>query len=549
MAHPSIHPRRRAAGLRRGAVILGVALLAAACDDLGPTATVRGSDALGLTGVTSQTFLVGFRSEPGATGAALIEGLGGRVVHQYRYIPVVAASLTLAQAEALAADPRVAYVESDLAIHPLGGRQITDWGVAKIEAPGAWALGYRGQGIKVGIFDSGIDIHHPDLAVAGGVDLVGDGNGLDDCQGHGTHVAGIVAARNNGRYTAGVAPAVELYSMRLADCAWGGGTIAKMIQGLEWAIDNGMDVVNMSFGFGIQGVASPVGPDDPPSTAAQDAFDAAYRAGIVLVAASGNSSTPYVSYPAAYASVIAVGATDDADLIASFSQTGTDQELTAPGVNNLASYLVGQGQETTLTVDSDGDRELEAIPLLFAGQTGRRGISSDAVYAGFGTAVEFAAVDCTGRIAVASRGGPSFAEKAVAAMDAGCAALVIHNVHPGNFNGTLGTATAADGRPWIPVVSISLEEGLYLKEQIEAGPTRATVLNGPGNLAILSGTSMASPHAAGVAALVLSRNPALTPDQVRAVLRGSSDDLGTPGWDPVFGYGRINARRAVQAAQ
>ena len=84
--------------------------------------------------------------------------------------------------------------------------------------------------------------------------------------------------------------------------------------------------------------------------------------------------------PAAAKNVIAVGATDDADLIASFSQTGLDQELTAPGVNNLASYLVGQGQETTLTVDSDDGRELEAVPLLFAGMTGRRGLTSDAVY-------------------------------------------------------------------------------------------------------------------------------------------------------------------------
>jgi serine protease len=548
MAHPAFHPRRRGAGLRQGVVIIGVALLAAACDDVGPTATVRGSDAAGLLGATGgRTVLVGFHSAPGAAATALIQGLGGRVVHQYRYIPAVAASLTDAQVTALLADPRVAYVENDLPIHPLGGRQIADWGVSKIDAPGAWALGYRGQGIKVGIFDSGIDVDHPDLAVAGGVDLVGDGNGLDDCQGHGTHVAGIVAAKNNGRYTVGVAPKVELYSMRLADCAWGGATLARMIQGLEWAMDNGMDVVNMSFGFGIQGVASPIGPDTPPSTAAQDAFQAAYDHGIVLIAASGNSSTPYISYPAAYPSVIAVGATDDADLIASFSQTGLDQELTAPGVNNLASYLVGKGQETALTIDSDGGRELEAIPLLFAGMTDSRGITSDAVYAGFGTVVEFAALDCTGKIAVTSRGGPSFAEKAVAAMDAGCAALVIHNVHPGNFNGTLGTATAADGRAWLPVVSISLEEGLYLKERIEAGPTRATVINATGNLAMLSGTSMASPHAAGVAALVLSRNPSLTPDQVRAILRASADDLGTPGWDPVFGYGRINARRAVQA--
>ena len=539
MAHPSF--------CRQAALVAGLSLLAAACDSPAPTAGARPGDALGLTSVAGKTVLVGFRSAPGAAGVALIQGLGGRVLHQYRYIPVIAASLTELQVQALAADPRVAYVENDLPLYPLGGRQVTDWGVSKIDAPGAWALGYRGQGIKVGIFDSGIDIDHPDLVVAGGVDLVGDGNGLDDCQGHGTHVAGIVAGKNNGRYTVGVAPGVSLYSMRLADCAWGGGTLAKMIQGLEWAMDNGMDVVNMSFGFGIQGVASPIPPDDPPSTAAQDAFQAAYDHGIVLVAASGNSSTPYVSYPAAYPSVIAVGATDDADLIASFSQTGVDQELTAPGVNNLASYLVGKGQETALTVDSDDGRELEAIPLLFAGMTDRRGISSDAVYAGFGTVVEFAALDCTGKIAVASRGGPSFAEKAVAAMDAGCAALVIHNVHPGNFSGTLGTATAADGRAWIPVVSISLEEGLYLKEQIEAGPTRATVLNAAGNLAMLSGTSMASPHAAGVAALVLSKNPSLTPDQVRAILRGSSDDLGTPGWDPVFGHGRINARRAVQA--
>ena len=71
------------------------------------------------------------------------------------------------------------------------------------------------------------------------------------------------------------------------------------------------------------------------------------------------------------------------------------------------------------------------------------------------------------------------------------------------------------------------------------------MLNVAGNLAVLSGTSMASPHAAGVAALVLSKNPTLTPDQVRAVLRASGVDLGAPGWDPVFGYGRVNARNAV----
>jgi subtilisin family serine protease len=519
-------------------VIVGLALLAA-CVDTPPTEPL-GS----VTGVSAEEIvLVGFTAPPGAQETSLIEGLGGRVTHRYKYIPVVAATIPTAQVDILAADPSVAYVEADIPMHPLGGKQITDYGVSLIEAPGAWALGFRGQGIKVGIFDSGIDVDHPDLTVVGGFDLVGDGNGLDDCQGHGTHVAGIVAARNNGRHTVGVAPSAQLYSMRFADCTWSGATLAKMIQGVEWAIDNGMDVVNMSFGFGLAGVvASPLS----PSRAAEDAFAEAEARGVVLVAASGNSSTPYVGFPAAYESVIAVGATDDADNLASFSQWGTDQELTAPGVNNLSSYLVGQGQETALTVDTDNDRELEAIALAFAGMTGRKGISTDAVYAGFGTALEFAGVDCAGKIAVVSRGGTTFAQKTEEAMNASCVAAVIHNHTPGNFNGTLGTATTSDGRAWIPVVSISLEDGLYLRDQIVSRPTSVTLINTTGNLAIFSGTSMASPHAAGVAALVLSKNPTLSPDQVRTILRASAEDLGVPGWDPLFGYGRVNARRAVE---
>ncbi|HEV8263634.1 MAG TPA: S8 family serine peptidase [Gemmatimonadales bacterium] len=520
-------------------MIVCLALLAA-CVDAPPTDPAVPS----VTGVSAEEIvLVGFTTPPGAPETSLIESLGGRVTHRYTYIPVVAATIPPDQVAVLAADPSVAYVEANIPMHPLGSKQITDYGVSLIGAPGAWALGFRGQGIKVGIFDSGIDIDHPDLPVAGGFDLVGDGHGLDDCNGHGTHVAGIVGARNNGNHTVGVAPSVELYSMRFADCDWAGATLAKMLQGVEWAIDNGMDVVNMSFGFGLEGlVSSPLS----PSQAAEDAFNEAQARGIVLVAASGNSSTPYVGFPAAYASVVAVGATDDADNLATFSQWGEDQELTAPGVNNLSSYLVGQGQSTTLTVGTDGNRELEAIALLFAGMTRKQGVTADAVYAGFGTAVEFAGVNCVGKIAVIMRGGPTFAQKTEEAMNAGCVAAVIHNHTPGNFNGTLGAPTASDGRPWIPVVSITLEDGLYLKDQIGSRRTTLTLINAAGNLAILSGTSMASPHAAGVAALVLSKNPTLSPEQVRTILRESAKDLGVPGWDPLFGYGRVNARSAVE---
>jgi subtilisin family serine protease len=536
MAFPSVHriPRAR---LALPTLLIGAGLLLSGCERPGPTATTHAPAAgpMHSESGAGKAVLVGFDAAPGADEIALIQSLGGEVTHQYRYIPVLAARIPADQEDVLEADASVAYVVDDAVMQPLGGKQITDWGVSKIEAPAAWAMGYAGQGIRVGIFDSGIDVDHPDLTVVGGVDLVGDGNGLDDCQGHGTHVAGIVGATNNGNHTVGVAPKAELYSMRFADCAWAGATESKMLRGIEWAIDNGMDVVNMSFGYVV-----PI-----PSPAADSAFKVAYSRGVLLVAASGNSSAPVVGYPAAYSSVIAVGATDDADMLATFSQSGTEQELTAPGVNNLASYLVGQGQETTLTVDTDADRELEAIALAFAGMTRKQGLTAENVYAGFGTAADFETVDCTGRTAVVSRGGGTFAAKTEAAMDAGCAAIVIHNHTPGNFNGTLGTEAASDGRPWIPAVSVSLEEGLYLKERIEAGTTVTTLFNVAGNLAILSGTSMASPHAAGVAALVLSRDPARSPDEVRAILRASSDDLGTPGWDPVFGHGRINARRAV----
>ena len=517
------------------ALVIGLALFAGACADL-TTTTAAPTESATVLSTSQQPVLVGFATHPGEAQVALVESLGGKVTYRYKYIPVLAAVIPAANYDVLAAAAGVAYVNPDHELRALGGKQITDYGVRLIGAPAAWDLGARGQEVKVGIFDSGVDLEHPDLTVAGGIDLVGDGNGFDDCNGHGTHVAGIVAARNNGRHTVGVAPQATLYSMRLLDCA-GSGSTSNMLAGLEWAMDNDIDVINMSFG-----VPLPTALDD----AADAALQAAYDHGIVLVGASGNSSAAFVSYPAAHPAVIAVGATDDADMIASFSQTGTDQELTAPGVNNLASYPVGKGVETTLTVDSDNDRELEAIPLAFAGMTGKHGLTLPTIYAGVGSAADFAAVDCAGKTALVTRGGPSFAEKTVAAMNAGCAAIIIHNITPGNFNGTLGTATAPDGRAWIPAVSISLEEGLYLKERIEAGPTSTTLINAPGNLAMLSGTSMASPHAAGVAALVLSRNPSLTPDQVRSVLRGSSNDLGTPGWDPVFGYGRVNAERAVR---
>ena len=554
--------QRSRANPRRMVVMLALVLFTGACERGVPDPVTGVASFNTVANSTTVDVLVGFTSMPGAEQTALIESVGGLVTRRYKYIPVVAATIPADQRSALAAAAGVAYIEDNGELILYGGKQIVDYGVSRIEAPAAWALGYAGQNVKVGIFDSGIDIDHPDLTVAGGVNFIPDASGLvdpnafDDCNGHGTHVAGIVGAANNGTHTVGVAPKAQLYAMRFFDCLGGGATLDRELAGIEWAIDNGMDVVNMSFGcctVVVQGqrVHVPVARESEEA-----AMNAAYARGIVLIAASGNGSLvngtsvtePAVAYPAAYASVVAVGATDDEDMLAGFSQFGTDQELTAPGVSNVSSFLVGKGTAAELTVDSDGGRGLASTPLQFAGLTKKQGITAAAVFAGLGTPTEFAGVDCVGKIAVVSRGQFTFAEKTRAAQDAGCIGIVIHNNQPGNFAGTLGTATdeLRGGRAWIPGVSISLEEGVYLDNEIRSRPTTLTLINTVGNMMALSGTSMASPHAAGVAALVLSRNPSLTPDEVRQVLRASAQDLGTPGWDPVFGYGRVNAKRAVQ---
>ncbi len=526
---------------------LGAVLLVGACDT--PTEYDRQQRNTVLS--ADKSVIIGFQNHPGAAELTLVQSTGGTVTREFKYVRALAATIPAAQEDALRAAAGVRFVEDNVAMTPFGNKQITDYGVSKIEAPAAWKLGYQGQGAKVGIFDSGIDIDHPDLVVAGGIDLVGDGNGLDDCQGHGTHVAGIVGARNGSRHTVGVAPKAQLYSMRLADCAWAGATIDKIIAGLEWAIDNGIDVINMSFGFGVQGVPLPT--LGPLSEGADEALTLAYQAGIVLVAASGNSAAlpasnnlPYVGWPASHPDVIAVGATDENDALSTFSQFGSDQEVTAPGVNNLSSYPVGTGLETSLFIPTDNNNELEAIPMLFSALTSTKGQLTPAIYVYGGTPVDYALQPCAGKLAIAIRGGPTFAQKAEFARDAGCAALIIHNNQPGNFNGTLGTPLDAQGRAWLPVVSVSLDDGLYLREQIEARATTTNLFNVNGNLQLASGTSMASPHAAGVAALIVQKNPSWSPAQVREKLRGSANDLGLPGWDPVFGYGRINALRAVQ---
>jgi subtilisin len=197
----------------------------------------------------------------------------------------------------------------------------------------------------VAVLDTGIDYTHEDLDenYRGGYDFVfGDDDPFDDgFNSHGTHVAGIIGAEQNAVGVVGVAPEVELFAVKVLDGA-GFGTEEWIIAGIEWAVNNQIDIVNLSI----------AGPD---RQGLQDACDRAYEAGLLLVGAAGNSPTggDPVEYPAAYDSVIAATATDSLDMAARFSPMGEELELAAPGVDILstatgASYqlLSGTSQAT-----------------------------------------------------------------------------------------------------------------------------------------------------------------------------------------------------------
>lgn len=236
------------------------------------------------------------------------------------------------------------------------------WGIAKINANNLWATN-TGVGIKVAIIDTGIDQDHPDLAanIKGGQNFVTvrgriDPNKWDDDNGHGTHVAGIVAAIDNSIGVIGVAPGASLYGVKVLDKA-GSGYVSSIINGINWSINNGIQVINMSLGTS----------SDVQSL--HDACDIAYQAGIVVVAAAGNSGDANpdndVNYPARYSSVIAVAATDSNNLRASWSSDGIEVAVAAPGVSIYSTYK-GGGYSTLSGTSMASPHVAGAVALVLA---------------------------------------------------------------------------------------------------------------------------------------------------------------------------------------
>ena len=215
---------------------------------------------------------------------------------------------------------------------PTQPSEVLPWGVDRIDTDLVWGI-TTGDPIQVAIVDTGIDVKHPDLVgnLKGGVSTVAYTRKYNDDNGHGTHVAGIAAAIDNTIGVIGVGPKIDLYAVKVLD-GRGSGYLSDVIEGLDWAVANGMQVVNMSLGTGsnIQSF--------------HDAVIAAKNAGVVVIAAAGNSGGSVI-YPAAYSEAIAVSATDQNNVIASWSSRGPEIDLAAPGVSIYSTYK-GTGYAT-----------------------------------------------------------------------------------------------------------------------------------------------------------------------------------------------------------
>jgi len=222
--------------------------------------------------------------------------------------------------------PLVKYAEYNWVVHafyepndPLWDQQ---WGPQRIHCAQAWNNGTGSNSVKIAIVDTGVDYNHEDIAgnyVSGGYDWVNNDNDPMDDNNHGTHCAGIAAAvMDNNIGIAGVAQ-VKIMAEKVLDSG-GHGSSSDVASGITHAADNGANIISMSLG------------SSSPSSVIEDACDYAYNdKGVVLVAASGNDGQPQVSYPAAYDTVIAVGAIDTNDQRCDFSNYGDDLELMAPG--------------------------------------------------------------------------------------------------------------------------------------------------------------------------------------------------------------------------
>jgi subtilisin family serine protease len=353
--------------MRRIAVI-GLAIFAGACSESSvPSAPVPGTAAPAVSLATAQagsaktTYIVVFKNDLQDVDGEVTKLTGkyaGNLKHAYKAaLKGMALELSDAGVAALRTEPSVAYVEADQPASISVDQSGATWGLDRIDQralplDGVYSYANNGAGVTVYIIDTGMNFAHVEFGAraSSGYDAV-DGGSADDCNGHGTHVAGTV-----GGTTYGVAKGVTLKAVRVLDCG-GSGSYAGVIAGIDWVTSNRVlpAVANMSLGGGL-------------SSALNQAVTNSVNAGVTYAIAAGNSNADACNYsPSSTPAAITVGATTIGDAKASFSNYGSCVDLNAPGVSITSAWYSSNSATNTISGTSMASPHVAGGAALYLG--------------------------------------------------------------------------------------------------------------------------------------------------------------------------------------
>ena len=445
--------------------------------------------------------------------------------------------------EKLRKHPSVESIEPDYQRYLMSQNQ--PWGIAQTQSD--QLSDSDASNMTVCIIDSGYQQSNPDLAAnnASGTNNSGTGNWYQAGGSHGTHVAGTIAGVNNSEGVVGVLPNtnVNLHIIKVFNES-GWGYSGDLTDAVDTCVNNGAKVVNMSLG----GSGS--------SNTERNALQAAADQDVLLIAASGNDGNTTLSYPASYDSVMAVGALDSNNQHAEFSQYTSQVEISAPG-EAVLSTVAGDGRLGYISVGSTTFGNDSVVPQTRYIQSGGsysvsniNGTASGELASCTISGSSYSCTNVSGNVCLAERNdnqkGSNYPEinPAKACADAGASAIIVYGNtdRPGLQNPFLVDANADVS---VPTVSVDRALGQQLMGQL--GTSATVTVNGSQDYAYYNGTSMATPHVAGVAALVWSNNISCTAEQVRSALKNTALDIDVAGRDDKTGFGLVQAKAASDA--
>ena len=490
-------------------------------------------------------YIVKFREGRSAAGHAALRAAGAQVVLALDPQDAAAVRLPAAALNGLSRNPNIEFIEEDVVREPYAwsnvprsGSEVLPYGIQMVQADRISSPGAADR--KVCIIDSGYSDQHEDLRNSTGTDLTaqltdaGSGTWNQDSCGHGSHVAGTIAAIGNGIGVVGANPGVALHIVKVfgndtlvenGACGW--TYSSTLIGALNSCRDAGANVVSMSLGGALK------------SRTEENAFNNLNKAGVLSIAAAGNAGNNATSYPAGYASVMSVAAVDANGVKGSFSQSNKDVEIAAPGVAVLSttpwrdSNTLGAGATTWSGGRLDGaPRTVAAGSLVNGGLCTSSGPWS-------------------GKVVLCQRGTNSFADKVANVQSGGGRAAVVYNNAAsdptcGVYSGTLGTQSTTT----IAAITLSCTDGAAALSAAGTGSsgTVQSVFSVPASgYEAWDGTSMATPHVSAVAALIWSCHPEKTNQEIRNALTSTALDRGARGRDNSYGFGIVQAMAALDA--